>query len=218
MTESLSDRRPGKVLLTYLSIVLTIHCRVNSIGEINKRYFSQIHMQSDWWNYIERFERSIFSQNGEDGVIEFILDQIGVESKQCVEIGVEDGVQCNTRYLIQEKGFDGLMIDASTTPGHEMIKQEWITTENVNQVFGKYEIPKKFDLLSIDIDGNDYWVWRALQYYPRVIVIEYNASVPPDESRAIPYDADFRWDGTDYFGASLLALQRLGRHKGYTLL
>jgi tetratricopeptide (TPR) repeat protein len=73
-------------------------------------------------------------------------------------------------------------------------------------------------LLSIDIDGNDYFVWQALTYRPRVVVIEYNASVPPELSRAIVYDPKFKWDNTDYFGASLRALADLGNRKGYELV
>ena len=73
-----------------------------------------------------------------------------------------------------------------------------------------------FDLLSLDIDGNDYWVWMALEYRPRVIVIEYNAHVTAGESKTIVYDPEFRWRGTDYFGASLRALKELGDNKGYT--
>ena len=84
----------------------------------------------------------------------------------------------------------------------------------------KYHVPKRFDLLSIDIDGIDYWVWKAITAYePRVVLIEYNAAVPPHESQTIPYDPHFMWSGaTNYFGASVLALKKLGEQKGYALV
>ena len=78
---------------------------------------------------------------------------------------------------------------------------------------------KEFDLLSIDIDFNDYFVWKAIKdYNPRVVIIEYNSSIPPTESKVIKYEANRRWDHTNYFGASLLALTTLGKTKGYTLV
>jgi len=81
-------------------------------------------------------------------------------------------------------------------------------------------VPKNFDLLSIDVDFNDYWVWKAVKdYFPRVISIEYNACYPPTESKTVPYDSHGKWDKrTNYFGASLLALVKLGLSKGYTLV
>jgi len=91
--------------------------------------------------------------------------------------------------------------------------------KDINQLIKKYNIPKKFDLLSIDIDFNDYWVWKAItNYHPNVVVIEFNSSLPPTESSVVQYDPEAIWDGTNYFGASLLALQNLGHTKGYTLL
>ena len=99
------------------------------------------------------------------------------------------------------------------------IKSEKVTAENIQNLFKKYSVPKIFDLLSIDIDYNDYWVWKAIEdYVPRVVIIEFNSSIPPDESRVVPYDPDSKWDGTNYFGASLLALKNLGLEKGYTLV
>ncbi len=94
-----------------------------------------------------------------------------------------------------------------------------MTAENIQDLFQKYNVPKNFDLLSIDIDFNDYWVWKAIvNYFPRVVVIEYNSSIPPNVSKVVPYDPDASWDRTNYFGASLLALQKLGLTKGYTLV
>jgi hypothetical protein len=99
------------------------------------------------------------------------------------------------------------------------IKKEYVTAENINQLFDKYNVPRKFDLLCIDIDSNDYWVWKAINgYFPRVVVTEYNASIPSTESKTVKYDPNMHYDGTDYFGASLLALMKLGKSKGYTLI
>ena len=111
-------------------------------------------------------------------------------------------------------------MDSTETDRWGRVQQEWVTAENVETLFEKHRVPEAFDLLSIDIDGNDYWVWKAItRYRPRVVVIEYNAAIPPSESRAISYDPRFRWDAmTNYFGASLLALQRLGAQKGYVLV
>lgn len=167
---------------------------------------------------INYFERKIYSQNGEDGIIEFIFNIVDTTNKFFVEIGVEDGQQCNTRNLL-EKDWEGVMIDSNPTNISTTIKKEFVTAENVNKLFEKYSIPNSFDLLSIDVDYNTYWVWKAItKYFPRVIVIEYNSTIPYTESLAVEYDPFEKWDGTNYFGASLLALKKLGDSKGYTLV
>jgi len=164
-------------------------------------------------------EKKITSQNGEDGVIEAIFSAIGVTNRYFVEFGCEDAVECNTANLL-EQGWSGLLMDyggVSKNPKAD-VKKEFITAENIQHLFAKYEVPWEFDLLSIDIDGNDFWVWQRIAHRPRVVIIEYNAHVPPNQSRTIPYDPTFQWRGTDFFGASLLALKELGQQKGYTLL
>lgn len=169
---------------------------------------------------INVFEEKIYSQNGEDGILKIIFERIGTFNKFCVELGVGDGRECNTRYFI-EKGWKYLHMDArSFRHAYTDIKKEFITAENINQLFEKYRVPEEFDLLSIDIDYNTYWVWKALEgkYKPRVVVIEYNATFPPTESKVVKYDPNAIWEGDNYFGASLLALVRLGKQKGYTLV
>jgi len=169
---------------------------------------------------ITRYERKFSSQNGEDGILEAIFTVIGTTRKYFVEFGAASGRECNTARLAQH-GWTGLLMDAAPPPPDAPvpIRREFITAENINALFEKYNVPPAFDLLSIDIDGNDYWVWKSITAYrPRVVIIEYNASVPPTESRVMPYDPNFRWSGTDYFGASLLALTTLGSAKGYTLV
>ncbi len=163
-------------------------------------------------------ERSVRSQNGEDGVIEAIFDEIGTTNKFLVEFGCEEK-ECNSAHLLAT-GWQGLLMDPfneSTDPAID-IKNEFVTAENVELLFDKYGVPQQFDLLSIDIDGNDFWVWKQVKRRPRVCVLEYNAHISPFLRRTIRYEPSFQWQGTDYFGASLAALAELGRHKGYTLV
>ena len=210
---------------------------------------------------INLHEKKVYSQNGEDGILEFIFSKIGTTNKFSVEFGVGNGSECNTLYLLERKGWQGLMMDYGAESAPQAtggtrkdrsnlrfgslsnvknkikaffkkprqkspsinyaldIKNEKVTAENIQQLLIKYDVPKRFDLLSIDIDFNDYWVWKAItNYSARVVVIEFNSSIPPTESRVVPYDPNARWDGTNYFGASLLALTKLGLEKGYTLL
>jgi hypothetical protein len=163
------------------------------------------------------FDERVYSQNNEDGALAAIFAAIGTTNRYFVEFGVEDGIVCNTR-LLKRRGWTGLQMDPRENNNPEVVRA-FVTSENINSLLKDNGVPENFDLLSIDIDGNDFWVWKAISdFHPRVVVIEYNACIPPNESRAISYDPAFRWDGTDYFGASLLALSRLGSEKGYVLV
>ncbi len=177
---------------------------------------------------LTRYEKRIRSQNGEDGILEAIFAKIGSTDRYLVEIGAADGIRCNGAHWMRN-GWTGLMLDGREPRdlperrrrrGSPVVPhQEFITAENVQDIFRKYQVPDTFDLLSIDIDGNDYWVWKEItDYQPRVVVMEYNATIPPDESRTITYDPAFVWDKTTYVGAGLLALVKLGKEKGYTLV
>ena len=107
---------------------------------------------------INDFEQRYYSQNGEDGILKIIFNKIGTTNKFCVEFGIHP-FEGNTNYL-KKQHWDCLWMDGNgdgTT-----IKQEFITAENINQLFAKYNVPQEFDLLSIDIDTNDYWVWKAI--------------------------------------------------------
>lgn len=170
---------------------------------------------------LNRYERKIWSQHGEDGILQAIFKKIGTTNKYCVEFGVGSGRECNSAWLVRKHGWTGLWMDGKPSRHKRAldVRQEFISAENINALFEKYGVPKEFDLLSIDIDGNDYWVWKKIvDFRPRVVVIEYNASVPPDEARVIAYDPNFAWQKTDYYGASLLALKKLGEAKGYALV
>lgn len=176
------------------------------------------------------FERSICSQNGEDGVIAEILARIGVASRWFVEFGIEDGSQGNCVTLARDHGWSGLFIEVDDA-NYAILADRWkdrpevrtlhalVTADTITALFAEAGVPSEPDVLSIDVDGNDYWIWEALEgYRPRIVVIEYNASLDPAATVAMPRDDDHRWDGTDYFGVSLGALRHLGRRRGYRLV
>lgn len=170
---------------------------------------------------LPRYEMKVYSQHGEDGIFEAIFARIGTTKKYCVEFGIGTGKECNTRHLIECRGWTGLWMTGNEFPRHRKmeIRREFVTAENINTLFEKYGVPHEFDLLNIDIDGNDYWVWKNITAYrPRVVCMEYNAHIPPTQSRVIAYDPKFIWGRTDYYGASLLALAKLGQAKGYELI
>jgi hypothetical protein len=174
-------------------------------------------------------ELRVFSQNGEDGVLAEIFAQIGVGDRFFVEFGVEDGVECNSRFLAEVRGWSGVYFEADSGAYESLAtrlanRQDIqtvhapVTPENVNELFGAAGVPRSFDLLSIDIDGQDYWVWEALRgFEPRVVVVEYNAGLPATE-RLVEEKGRTKWQKTDYFGASLGALVALGSDKGYRLV
>lgn len=176
---------------------------------------------------LRRFEAKVFSQNGEDGVIDEIFRRIGVTNRFFVECGIQDGTENNTRALL-EQGWSGLWVERdsaavaaararfATLP--VQIVERAITVENAASILRDASVPADPDLLSIDIDGNDYWVWKALHdFRPRAVVIEYNASRVPGDDWVMPYDPNHVWNGTSHFGASLDALEKLGRQLGYVL-
>lgn len=165
------------------------------------------------------FEQMIYSQNGEDGILKAIFKKIGTTGKFCVEFGVGDGTTCNTRYLIEREEWKSLQMDMDSK-APVSVRREFITAENINDLFRKYGVPREFDLLSIDIDYNTYWVWKAIEgFFPRVVVIEYNGNIPPTQNIVVPYDPNVTWDGASYYhGSSLLALVNLGNFRGYSLV
>lgn len=180
--------------------------------------------------HLGNFERKVFSQNGEDGVIEEIFRRIGAGGKFFVEFGIQDGTECNTRRLLEQEGWKGAWIEGSPDSVLEararfgelpiVVLNRFITRENILELFQEAGVLESPDLLSIDIDGNDYWMWKeiALRHQPRVVVIEYNAGFLPGIRWRQPYAADYRWDLSSRFGASLSSLEELGQELGYELV
>ena len=172
----------------------------------------------DWVESLQHITPTkTYSQLGEESIIQAIFGQIGTTNSYFVDFGAGDGVALSNTRLLKEQGWNGLMMDGDNK-GSKEVMQEHITADNINKLFAKYNVPGKFDLLSLDIDGNDYWVWKALEYEPRVVVIEFNGTIPPYESKTIKYNPEHTWGKNDYYGASFTALKKLGETKGYTLV
>jgi hypothetical protein len=172
------------------------------------------------------------SQRGEDGLILALLHEGAEKTRRFVELGCGDNGG-NSGFLARELGWTGAMVDGGGDdvqalrrelgPRGVLLKREWITCENVDDLLRALKVDDEVDLLSIDIDGNDLWIWEAVTACsPRVVAIEYNTALGAERSVAVPYDPAFRRDPRRvmgrYFGASLEALARVGRRKGYRLV
>jgi hypothetical protein len=147
------------------------------------------------------------SQNGESTLIAGLFTKIEPTSRHVVEFGSGDGWTHSNARMFMEDGWTGTQWDSDV----------WITAENVNGKFICAGVPDDVDLVSIDIDGNDYWVWKAMTWKPKVVCIEYNAWFPLEDSVTIAYDAKNVWDHSYGYGASLTAMMRLAEKKGYYL-
>jgi hypothetical protein len=177
----------------------------------------------------------VHSQWEEDGIIEWLLQRIPVQSTTFVEFGVEDYTESNTRFLMKNRNWRGLIIDGGQANINAVFKQDiywkhdlkaicsFITKDNINNLISEANFDSEVGLLSIDIDGNDYWVWDAIEVIkPRIIICEYNAVFGDIHQITVPYDKDFQRTRTHhsnlYFGASIKALEHLAGRKGYVII
>ena len=181
---------------------------------------------------LETHAAGIFCQSGEDGSLAFLFRLLGAEGRFFVEFGAKDGrYLSNTANLRLSYGWRGLLLDGSAPSGGggrpgalsdanaARVQRAFVTAENIDDLFEGYGVPPRFDLLSLDIDGNEYWVWKALERHrPRVVVVEYNIFFGIEDRLTIPYRPQHVWDKTSYHGATLAALRDLGREKGYELV
>jgi hypothetical protein len=181
---------------------------------------------------LNRYEHQVFSQTGEDGIIAEIFRRIGSTHRIFAECAPGDGTENNTRFLLTQ-GWTGLWVEADPRHARAIsrrfakliqekklhFRQELVTTQNIESLLNEASLLADFDLLSIDLDRNDYWVWQGIERYrPRVVTIEYNAIFPPGCEWVVEYDPRASWDGSSNYGASLTALELLGAKKGYKLV
>jgi hypothetical protein len=169
------------------------------------------------------FERKQFSQNGEDGITEMLVQLFYKDSKDkfYVEFGVEDGKECNTRILRTKYEWDGLCMDGSHEDKSINLQKEFITREGIVELFEKHNVPKHINYLCVDIDYNDFYVLKKIldsSYTCDIIVCEYNGVHSPTEDKVVKYRSNRMWDGSNYFGVSILTLTKLCNAHGYKLV
>ena len=179
-------------------------------------------------------EFKVFSQWGEDGIIQFLISRVATPSRTFVEFGTQDYTESNTRFLLVNDNWRGLVIDGSERDigfiradaiswRHDLEAVcAFVTRDNINELIARRFAGEELGLLSIDIDGNDYWIWQAIEVRPSIVVCEYNSVFGSRLAVTVPYRADFDRTAAHfsnlYFGASLPALCRLAQHKGYAFV
>lgn len=180
-------------------------------------------------------EFQVHSQGGEDGIIQFLLRHVPIQDPRFVEFGVEDYYEANTRFLLQHNRWAGLVLDGSAEQVARLKReplywrynlkavQAFVNAENINALLRENGMEGPIGLLSVDIDGNDYWVWKAIEVVqPAIVICEYNSLFGPTRQVTIPYDPAFvrqqAHHSTLYYGASIAALHALGQEKGYALV
>jgi len=180
-------------------------------------------------------EFKVFSQFGDDGIIQFLIHALKPCARSFIEFGVTDYAEANTRFLILNDNWRGLVLDGDpkmierVRSHHISVLRDltaasaFVDAANVNEVFLQNGFEGELGLLSIDIDGNDYWVWEAINVVdPLIVVCEYNSVFGPDDAVTVPYDPAFvRQDAHHsrlFYGASLAALCHLGQRKGYAFV
>ena len=217
-----------------LEEVRRIHSILNniqqSIGRIELRQ-----IQAANHNDVATNEFKVFSQWGEDGIIQFLLRHVEVPRKIFVEFGVQDYTESNTRFLLTNNNWSGLIIDGCKENidyvKHDSIYWQhnlkavhsFITKDNINSILVDNGIQGEIGILSVDIDGNDYWVWQAIDVVsPAIIIAEYNFRFGKERAVTTPYDEGFvrseAHHSMIYYGASLKALDLLARQKGYVFV
>lgn len=202
---------------------------------LTAKQLSISHQNLSTINDLSDIEFQVFSQNGEDGIIDWIISKLPSIPKTFIEFGVENYQESNTRYLLVNRGWKGLVIDGSSDNVSNIKCQKlywqhnltavnsFITAENINSIFHNNGFVGDIGILSIDIDGNDYWVWDAINIVnPAIVIAEYSAVLGDIYPITIPYKDDFyRMDAHysgQYGGASICTLNDLAEKKGYMLL
>lgn len=224
---------PNNVLQQYLQ-------NFNTIGA--EQFYMNVDMARQSLLAEERYQQpkrlqkhgfKTYAQNDEDGIIAEIVNRIGKDKvpQTFVEFGIEAGVQCNTMRLLAD-GWKGLWMEGSEAycnsikkshssyilGGRLKLKHSFITKDNINTLIEEAGYGNELGLISIDIDGNDIWIWQALRVKPAIVVMEYNPTWHPPLSVAVPYKEDFVWNGSNYHGSSLEAQTKIAKEKGYNLV
>lgn len=229
----LSKRIPAKI-----SSMLRLAAKMEPIADDMKILLAtsilEIHRQRRSRN-IQDYELKVFSQWGEDGIIQKLINSVDIVNRTFIEFGVEDFSELNCRFLMTYNNWSGFVIDGSRDRIRRLKSAyyfwryelralaSFITRENINGLLAQSGLDHDLGILSVDLDGVDYYVLEAIAAYrPRILITEYNAVFGPTRAITVPYTADFYRRNAHhsdlYFGASLSALAYLAKKKGYTLV
>lgn len=184
---------------------------------------------------LSEVEFGVFSQFGDDGIIQWLVNVLEFPHKTFVEFGVGNFRESNTRFLMMNNNWSGLVMDGSESNVAQIInseyfwkyelsaKAEFIDTDNINHLLASSQLGKEIGILHVDLDGNDYWIWKEINVIsPIVVILEYNSVFGIDRAITIPYNKGFDRTmahySTLYWGASLRALHQLSADKGYSFI
>jgi hypothetical protein len=185
--------------------------------------------------HIANAEFKVFSQGGDDGIIQYLINKVHIANPTFIEFGVEDYVESNTRFLLKHDNWSGMVIDGAEKNIHYIQSDNiyfqhelkavkaFITKDNINDIIASQGLQGEIGLLSIDIDGNDYWIWEAIRVVePVIVIMEYNSVFGIEKPVTVPYQHDFVREKAHYshlyFGASLKAVCMLAAEKGYAFV
>ncbi len=201
-----------------------------ALGRIEARQLAMLASKD-----LQDAEFQVFSQWGEDGIIQFLVNQVPITNKVFVEFGIGDYTESNTRFLMKNDNWSGLVIDGSSENVARVAKSslswqydlkshcEFITKDNINRIISSHGISGDIGILSVDIDGIDYWVWNEISCInPRIVICEYNSLFGEKRAITVPYDEKFyitkaHYSGL-YWGASIAAFTHLAKAKNYSLV
>lgn len=219
--------------------ILKVRNRFSAAVQIGQRQLFLKYQSDKKSNTLPRFEDTgfrVFSQYEEDGKLLYIFSIIGMKNKTFVEIGADDGINSNCANLVFNFGFRGLFLDDNAKAikrGQKFygkyphpwmyapkFKCAMVKVDNINQLITEAGLKGEIDLLSIDIDGNDYWIWQAInKIQPNVVIIETHVEFGM-QNIVVPYDPNYFFPGKHpvYHGASPIAMNNLAQKKGYRLV
>ena len=184
---------------------------------------------------LSEYEWGVFSQWGEDGIIQFLIREVEIQNKTFIEFGVEDFSESNCRYLLISSDWQGFVIDGSDENIRQLQKSyfywrhdlqsmaAFVDKENINELLKKSGFNRDLGILSVDIDGNDYHILKAINVFePRIVISEFNPYFGTERAVSVPYDPKFcrteKHYSNLYFGASIRAIEFVLNEKGYTLI
>ena len=219
----------------YKRIYQKLNYEVHKSLLLNGKILASNNSKKENISSLDEVEFQVFSQRGEDGIIQYLISKIEIPNKIFIEFGVETYTESNTRFLLINNNWSGLVLDGSIRNinfikndfiywKYDIVaKQTFITKENINKLISDYTKTKDIGLLSVDIDGNDYWIWDEINVInPRIVICEYNSAFGDTNKITIPYKSDFVRSKEHYselyFGASLAAFCHLAEQKGYDFI